>query len=300
MACQYQGGYEVSPFRSIKTGLVAFLFFLLAAFFPLNQVFSAEPEQPLKNRIDEIFKTEINLLLSAPRLQVDALWAVQEMLKIQPDAEISASLDSWKIYVRENDPFRLLIDKSAPRIVLPEKPGVGSRKFFNFVLAPLGSPPDRARSFISQFLASRETGYFLTHQFLVLEWARQTGLDLPQELLAKRTELLARILDEQLKESRFSDLYAERAAILLHFSTPSHRDAEKWVRNILESRKPAGGWGEYRTVVTYDGENYTVNHTADHTRVLALLALRAYYRKYLPSIKAGRFRLEQVNNACYC
>jgi hypothetical protein len=43
-------------------------------------------------------------------------------------------------------------------------------------------------------LLQERTGYFLTHQFLVLEWASQTGLDLPKEMIAKRTELLARIL----------------------------------------------------------------------------------------------------------
>jgi hypothetical protein len=45
------------------------------------------------------------------------------------------------------------------------------------------------------------------------------------------------------------------------------KNAETWVRNIIASRKPCPvDGGNTELLVTYDGENYTVKHTVNHTR----------------------------------
>ncbi len=226
-----------------------------------------------------VSREEQNKLFNSPILQVDALWAVHKMIGIAADPMLSAYLDSRKRYVRDLDPFRLLVDSSAKRVPLPLDPGKGSKKFYNFVLASVGSPADRAVSFISQFLSVRESGYFLTHQFLVIIWAEETGLVLPEAISRKKNELLDQIFDEQSKDSAFSDLYAERAAILILYSDPPLMLAEKWVKTILSARLSSGGWGEFKSDLIYDGEKYSVRHTPDHTRVLCLLTLKSYMVK---------------------
>ncbi|CAK0749270.1 hypothetical protein CCP4SC76_2020001 [Gammaproteobacteria bacterium] len=236
----------------------------------------ARTKQRLADQVEAVFQSELTLLLAAPSLPTDALWALQEMDRILPNPKIAAFLSDKKADTSEKDVFWPLLEPTAKRPHLPDDPGSGSRKIYHFLLSSIGEPPERAIALLTQFLSTRESGYLLAHQFLVLEWARQTGLPLTAELQAKRGEVLGWILAEQEQDKQFSDLYAERTAILLLFSPPKPPLAQTWVKTILAARKPSGGWGEFQTQLTYDGEHSILKHGTDHTRVLALLALRAY------------------------
>ncbi len=146
--------------------------------------------------------------------------------------------------------------------------------------APFGKPRERAISYINDFLATKESGYILTHQFYVLEWAEQTGLELPKQLTDKKPNILKQILREQLKSKSFSDLYAERAATLLRFGKPKAKDAAKWIDTIVNAQLKDGNWPVYSTLLTYDGQSAIVTPPASHTAVLSLLALRVYINEY--------------------
>ena len=95
--------------------------------------------------------------------------------------------------------------------------------------------------------------------------------------MEKEKELLARILDEQVKERGFSDLYAERVALLLLSGRSVNRgQLEGWIETILDSQKDTGDWGEQNWDVEYDGETVPVRKQVIHTHMLCLTALHYF------------------------
>ncbi len=210
---------------------------------------------------------------------VGDVWVLQEICKLAPDKALQQLVnDSVAKFI--GDPFLRLIDPNAPRVDLPADPGTGLTRFYNYMLAPFGTHRDRAVSFVNDFLATDESGYVLTHQFLVREWAEQIGFELSDQLVTKKQEILGRILQEQLTDNSFSDLYAERVAILLRFGDPKPSDAAQWVQTIVNAQLQDGSWGLYSEKVTFDGESTTGEPGVSHTVALALLSLRVYLDKY--------------------
>jgi hypothetical protein len=80
------------------------------------------------------------------------------------------------------------------------------------------------------------------------------SLGLPIDLKAKQRAVLRRISAEQAGAELFSDLYAERAAILLHFSKPSASDAHRWMHTMVNAYLENGMWAHYSESMVYDGE----------------------------------------------
>lgn len=210
---------------------------------------------------------------------VDEIWVLRETLKLTPDKTLQQFVNDKSASLGK-DSFLRLIDPNVSRVDLPVDPCSGFTRFYNYMLAPFGRPETRAISFINDFLATEESGYVLTHQFLVLEWAEQTGLELPKQLAAKKPKILERILQEQLADESFSDLYAERAAILLGFGDQKPSNAAQWVEIIVNAQLQDGSWALYSETFTFDGQSTTGEPGVSHTIVLALLSLRAYLDKY--------------------
>ncbi len=69
----------------------------------------------------------------------------------------------------------------------------------------------------------------------------------------------------------FSDLLAERAALLLLFSTLATNEVIQWVSAVLDAQLPDGTWGRHSTELPYDGKSVTVHTAPTHTSALALL-----------------------------
>src|SRR5262245_55094330 len=88
----------------------------------------------------------------------------------------------------------------------------------------------------------RETSaeYELTHQFLALLYMRQNGCLAPED--ERSLELAAAaIAVEQQEDTDFSDLWAERLAVLLYGDYRSLVD-DAWIRRLVEEQQPSGAW----------------------------------------------------------
>ncbi len=233
----------------------------------------------LRTQAAEAYTSGIAAIMREPVLSVDEIWVLREILKLTPDEALQQFVNDKIAGLRGNS-FLRLIDPNVSRIDLPADQYSGFSRFYSYVLAPFGMPEERAISFINDFLATEESGYILTHQFLVLEWAEQTDLELPEPLRNKKKGILERILQEQLADNSFSDLYVERAAILLRFKKPKAKDAVNWIRTIVNAQLKEGSWGIYSKELTYDGQSTILKPTASHTIVLSLLSLRVYLNAY--------------------
>ena len=121
-------------------------------------------------------------------------------------------------------------------------------------------------AFIHDFMTLNTAGYILTHQFLLLQWAEQIGFELPEHLIIVRHERLERILQEQLRNNSFSDLYAERVALLLHFGYQDPAHAAKWVKTIVNAQLQNGSWGNYSDTIAFDDQSVTWEPGGSHIR----------------------------------
>ncbi len=212
---------------------------------------------------------------------VGTLWALQQLLRLQELPPLRAYLEGSVVRCA-GEPGAVLLDTDSPQWALPEDPGRGLTRFWNFVLAPMGSPAPRAGEFVARFVSTDEQGYVLTHQLLTLAWARQTGVPLPAAAWQREAELLRRIAEEQAGDPGFTDLFAERAAILLLYAGPDEGAARRWIDTIVGAQRPEGHWQDPtgRSVIVYDGTKSVGKHRLGHTNALALLALRAFLDRH--------------------
>lgn len=178
------------------------------------------------------------------------------------------------------DPGVRLVDSSQPQPALPVDPGRGLLRFTNYVLAPVGRPAFIARRFIEQFISEAGEGYVLTHQILVVQWAREQGLKLPASAEDRTQQLLEALEREQDANAKFSDLYAERAAILIMYGNPAPEKVAGWIDLVVNAQRDDGSWGTSSQTIVYDGrQSFATNTEASHTQSWALLALASYLKQ---------------------
>ena len=183
-----------------------------------------------------------------------------------------------------SDPFLRLVDPSRPRPTLPETVGTGIQKVHTLILSSVGQPKHRAVDYLKRFVSEKHEGYWLTHQYFALRWFRHDRGELPPELEEKERELLIRIHDEQVREQGFSDLYAERVALLLLSGKNVEREnVESWIKKIIKNQKPTGDWGEHDWNVEYEGETAPVRRQVIHTHMLCLTAIHCFLELDGPS-----------------
>lgn len=232
-----------------------------------------------RTRVEKSYCSGVAAIKQEPDLTVGEVWVLNEILKSKPDETLQQIVND-KSTALAGHPYLRLIDPNAPLVKLPENSETGLNRFCNYVLAPFGFPRERAMSFINDFLATEETGYVLTHQFMVLIWAEQTGLELPGQVIEKKQKLLEKILQEQSTDNEFSDLYAERVAILLHFGTQKSSDAARWIQMTVNAQLQNGSWGFFSGELTFAGQSISGKPGVSHTIALSLLSLRNYLDKY--------------------
>ncbi len=206
----------------------------------------------------------------------DGIWILQQVQKLRPDSLLLRHIES-KTRLLEGAPVLRLIDPGAPLTPLPENPGRGIRKLYHYIIAPFGTPQQRAIGFIKDYLASEDSCYVLTHQLLVLVWAEQLDLILPPELLSRKASLVEQIAVENRNDELFSDLFAERTMLLLLHDYPDEDDRERWIRIILEAQDTDGSWGDPgSTLMSYDNQQASANIQRSHVLSLSMLCLALF------------------------
>ena len=207
--------------------------------------------------------------------QSGTLWNLQKINAITNSQSFESAIQQMASLT--DDPAIRLVNPDVKKVFLPSDPGNGLLKFSYYVHAPIGRPEHRAISFIDVFTSRVESGYTLTHQLLVLEWAKEQNIKLPDPVIQRRDKLLENIRQEQNDATHFDDLYAERAGILLFYNRFKEAEGEKWIKKIVASQHADGGWGEYGKTIIFDGRTYRSRKgDPSHTSSWALLAIAAY------------------------
>lgn len=242
----------------------------------------SRPGQTLDQRAQKSYEKARDALLSRPEVvEVDVVWLLNDMLKSHPDADLE-DLVRARTAALVGHPYMIMLDPYAARIPLPPDPGRGMDRYYVYMRAPFGEPKELAAQYVADYLSRPEGGYMLTHQLTALIWAEETGLELPQELMGRKNEILDRILAEQSNDAGIfiMDLYAERAAFLLRYGSVSHRDAEKWIERLILMQNKDGHWPASQAVLQYDGQFGSSLPPPPHTTVLAMTALQCYLHNY--------------------
>lgn len=214
----------------------------------------------------------------APAMEVGEAWFLQRLAAQRADPELRALVADAERRLGGHRAARILRADAAPA-PLPADPGRGIARLATYIFAPAGSPPERAVAFIDDFTRTPASGYVLTHQWMVLEWADSAGLALPAALAARRAGLLERIAAEQAADTRFSDLFAERATILLASAAPDAREAERWIDVIAAAAPADGRWVSSRSTIAYDGQTASANHPWVHTTGFVAAASGFYLQR---------------------
>ena len=236
--------------------------------------------RPERDQVEAALERGIAAIERETFLQAGDLWMVQELQKFHPDPRLGAVIERWK-QTYAGDPSLRLIDSTTEKIFLPKNPGRGLTRYSIYVISALGRPESRAIEFVRAFMSSDLQGYPLTHQFLATVWAEICDLALPDDLLARRPRLLERMAAEQAAETRFSDLFAERAFLLLLFDATAPRDAARWVQIVLDAQGADGAWVDDTQVpMLYDGQNGIATLYPGHTTPYAALDLAVYLERF--------------------
>ena len=214
----------------------------------------------------------------APAMEIGEAWMIAQLAAERADPPLRDLAAATGQRLAGHRASRLLRRDAAP-LDLPEDPGRGIARLATYIYAPAGHPPERAAAFIDAFTAAPATGYVLTHQLLVLDWAASAGLALPAAVTARRAALLERIAAEQAADTTFSDLFAERAAILLAFAAPPAAEADRWLAVIAAAAPADGRWVSGRSAIAYDGQTASASHPWVHTTGFVAAAAGYYLQR---------------------
>ena len=120
-------------------------------------------------------------------------------------------------------------------------------------------------------LSTTSAGYEATHQLLALQYMKQNGCLSPDE--EKTLGLTARaIAAEQQQDSLFSDLWAERLAVLLYGDYRQLVESS-WIETLIAKQDPSGAWSDPK----FPRRFYKTPENP-HTTVLAVWALAEHSR----------------------
>lgn len=213
--------------------------------------------------------------------QSGTLWIMRKLTEYTGDGRYGDWVDEMVPLASSNDRALRLVDPSRPKPVLPVDPGRGFLRFGNFVVAPVGQPELLARRYVLQFISEAGEGYVLTHQIVVIEWAREQGLTLPASVEDRKQQMLQALEREHDADPQFSDLYAERASILVMYGDAPPEKMATWIGLIVDAQRKDGSWEPSSQTVVYDGRESVAKRTeASHTQALALLALAGYLKHH--------------------
>lgn len=239
------------------------------------------PAPDFPRRVALAYEDGLEAMLNDSTLQFTAgeVWVLQQLRQARPDPKLSEFTDAWT-RVAKSRPFGQLVDSTQAPIPLPPDPGAGWQKFAVYLMAPFGAPSTTAIQFISDFLAMDGAGYVLTHQLTVVEWAKERKLELPPAILERGKDLFKKLAVEHVADPNFSDLYAERAALLLRYTEVPAAEARQWIEIILDHQEADGLWVEKGPAfIEFEGKTDAIQagpNSQAHITSLALWAIALY------------------------
>ncbi len=229
--------------------------------------------------MDRAIAGGLSALIAVPAASLGDLHTLARVQAILPREEVAAFIARERERFR-NDLYRgLLFPELEPVPLLPMRPPGYALLTWYLQHAVTKADPARSKDVLSEYLARDATGYILCHQVYAVLWLRETGLPDPEGLGSRLPLLLDRIEDELAGDWTFSDLNAERVAVLLA-ADPSRTCPAAWVRALLAGQT-AGGWFRDGTVyrVEFDGETRELPAADSHATCQALFALAEARRR---------------------
>lgn len=259
----------------VTRGLAFSIIMFVVEIFPCHAAAADYVEKSFNDGVENLQSLIPIAIDNKKPFQGGTLWNMQKINTIT-NSQIFASAIQ-KMSALTDDPAMRLVNPNVKKVSLPGERVKGMLKFSYYVLAPVGEPEHRAISFIDTFTSRIDSGYTLTHQLLVLEWAKEQNIKLPTPVIQRRNRLLESIRREQNSATQFDDLYAERAGILLLYNHFEEAEVDRWIKKIVASQHADGGWGEYGKSITFEGRTYhSKPGDPSHTSSWALLALAVY------------------------
>jgi len=226
---------------------------------------------PLHQAAEEALDSAIQAIVQQERMDAGTLWNLQQVLAMRPDDDLSYFVDEEVVKLKGSG-YERLINPDAPRTQLPDDQGSGAMRLGNSLKAAMGEPEERAVEWLASFLEQPSFGYVLTHQLLAIKWAEWTGRKLPQALHDLQPVLLERIAVEQAEATLFSDIYAERVALILIYGSPAETDATSWVETIIAQQLDNGMWDSRPASAGASGNR--------HPTTWCMFALAAFLESY--------------------
>jgi hypothetical protein len=226
---------------------------------------------PLQQAAEQALIIAMPALLQQKSMDAGTVWLLQRYLRLRPDEKLDAFVDDAVIKLAGSD-YERLVNPEAERVQLPEDPGEGAIRLANYHKAAVGKPDERAIEWLGEFLEQPGFGYVLTHQFLVIQWAESSGLSLPGSLREQESMLLERIVAEQAEATVYSDMYAERTALILLYGSPAEVEAARWIETIIGEQLENGLWDSRPASAGGRGNR--------HPTALSMLALAVYLESY--------------------
>lgn len=231
-------------------------------------------------RADQAIERGIRALSEENFYGAGDAWVASKALKYRRDSDLEAWVARW-VGRNSTDPSRPLLEPDSIRWRVPADPGRGYARYEQILWTPFAKPDDLAIERILDFVRSEETGYVLTHQLAVIEWAREMELELPAWVYFRRFDLMRKIATELTTQEVFDDLLVEQFALLLAYGDMPRQEATDYVDRIISEQAADGLWYDHTpSVGKLDGETFSANMYPAHTTGLAVWALCAYLDRY--------------------
>jgi hypothetical protein len=230
----------------------------------------------LEARIERAIELAVGCFDRRERLEPERLWMLMRAQERLGHERLGPVLERLKRNIR-NDPMAGLVDPDAPRSSWAASRGPMERlreplRSFAMLMSDSvgcrngGRPSPK----LLEYMNGDYSGYVLTHQLLAIEWARSVGCEVPDEWQSRRGLLVDRLLDELRQDDRFTDLFAERVAMV---ALGGRVDAlrPRWVAQLLDSQREDGCWKAPREEVTislfgnsitFSGEDKQLTHAS--------------------------------------
>lgn len=238
------------------------------------------PGENLHARAEEALERGIRALVREQEVQIVDVWLAQQILKNQPHDELAQWVERG-VAAAGDTAAAIALRPTASRVLLPEDPGTGLEMWTVYRIAPFGRPAPRALRYLEALAAADLARNQLVDQYATLVLAEDTGVEMPTDLVVRRTQLLSKIVEEQERAEQFDYLFAARASIVLRDASPDRDEARRNVRVILDAQNSDGTWSDVKPLKTiFDGEEMEAVPLRTTTTAAALYALSTYLKKY--------------------